>query len=193
MDEKIKLLISQLGEIRIKKDYDISGELASGLEGKVTAFYLATSQKELIKVVQLCREILLPFLIVGSGSKLAGLKSEFGGLLIKNRSDNIRLFGIKGKVSQKGLGVEEASLEVDSGVSLKRLSQFALSQKLIGLDNLIELPGTVGGNFFLPNLRQMIDQTKVLGEDNQVVVKSSTTVSKDDIILSVVLHLKAKA
>ncbi|MBI4036985.1 FAD-binding protein [Candidatus Daviesbacteria bacterium] len=193
MDDKISLLISQLGDNRIKCDSDISEHLQTGLGGKVPAFYIATTTAELIKSIKLCRELKLEFLIFGSGSKMAIADLGVKGLVIRNRSDNLKIFGVKGKVSRLGLGIEEAFLEADSGVSLIKLAEFASDQGLGGLEGLRSTPGTVGGSLYInPLLKEKVNQVKILAPSNTIKQKSYFDLKREDIILSVVFKLKAK-
>ncbi len=184
MDEKIKLLTSELGDLRIRQNEAVSGGVAE-------YFFIATTTRELIKAVTMSRELQVPYSVIGSGSKIT--LSHYPGLLIKNRSDAIRIFGIKGKVSRQGLGVEEASLEVDSGVSIQKLLDYIKSQKLQGLEFLNGVEGTIGGNFYLyPLFKEVVYQIKVLNDDNEIELKLPEKVGRDDLIITVALKLKAK-
>jgi UDP-N-acetylmuramate dehydrogenase len=192
MDEKIKLLISQLGETRIKTDIDLSAYLETGLGGPTRALYIATTTKELIKAIDLCQELQIDFLLIGSGSKMAVPESGFYGLAIKNRSDNLKIFGVKGKASRAGIGIEEAFLEVESGASLSRLSEYADQQGLTGLESLKGISGTIGGSILVdPILREKIYQVKVL-TSGDIIAEPLIKIDKNDIIISVVFKLKAK-
>lgn len=193
MEDKIKLLLRDLGEIRVKVDIDLAEHIQSGLGGLTRAFYIATSQKELIKAVEVCRELRIGYLVIGTGSKIAIASSGFDGLVIKNRNDGIRIFGIRGKVSKLGLGVEEASLEVGSGRSVKSLIEYVNGQGLSGLEQLEHLPGSVGGNFYFNhNVQLLAQQVSVYTKNGAIKTKTGSEVGKDDIILSVVIRLKAK-
>lgn len=193
MEEKIKLLISQLGENRVKRNIDLTEQLETKLGGKAAAFYISTNIRELIKAVELCKELEIDYLIIGSGSKIVLSDDRFEGLVIKNRSDNLRIFGIKGKVSRNGLGIEEALLEAESGASLKRISDYALSQGLGGLESLSLIPGTIGGNFYInPVLQEKTKQVKVLNIACSQEIKQPKEVLKDDVILSAIFQLKSK-
>src|SRR6266542_3434036 len=118
MDDKIKLLTFALGQERVKLNEKLSYHTFSKLGGPAKAFYIATSQKELILALDTSLELKIPYLILGSGTKILPSKNGFEGLVIKNRTSSIKIGGVKGKVSAKGIGVEEALVEVDSGVSL---------------------------------------------------------------------------
>src|SRR5688572_16898882 len=124
MDEKIKLLVTQLGGHRVKTVIEISNKLNSNLGKTVVAFYLATAVSELITSISLCQELKIKYLLIGSGSKIALSKGNFNGLVIKNRTHNLKISGIKGQVSRSGIGVSEALIEAESGVSLKALAEY---------------------------------------------------------------------
>lgn len=193
MEEKIKLLGTQLGKNRLKLNIDLSEQLAT-VRGKIVdALYIATTNRELIKVVELCKELNLPFTIVGSGSKLVIPRGRVRGLVIKNRSDNLKIFGVKGKVTRGGIGVEEAYLEADSGTSLKKLAEFADQEHLTGLKGLRLELGTIGGSFFVSSvLRAKASRVKVLKGNFGLIIKQPMEVSRDEIIISVIFKLKSQ-
>lgn len=192
MEDKIKILINELGEYRIKRDVDLSREIINGKSQKATLFYIATRLNELIKAVQLCQQLNIPYQVVGSGSKILFSKNILSGLMIKNRSDNIKIFGIKGKVFQQGLGIDEAFLEVDSGVSLVKLADFARGQKLTGLEIFQSISGTVGGSLCLPNLLPKIIKIKVLTSKGEIQETLPDEYNPGDIVLTVIFKLLAK-
>lgn len=187
MEEKIKLLISELGEIRVRRDVDLVGGLAK-------AFYIATTTRELIKAIEVCRELKIDYFLIGSGSKVSIFEKEVKGLVIKNRSDNIKISGVKGKVSVIGLGIEEAILEIDSGVTISRLCDFADAQNLMGLEILKGSIGTIGGNLYInPALKSKMEQVKVLTKTGKNKIIKAVDLNQSDVILSVVVKLKTKA
>ena len=133
---KIDLLKSELGGERVKSDINISEHLITKFTGKALGFYIATTTRELIKAITSCRLLKLKFFLIGSGSKVAISKDGFLGLVIKNRADNLKISAIKGKVGRGGIGIEEAFVEADSGVSLDGLSEYASKQNLTGFEGL---------------------------------------------------------
>lgn len=193
MEDRIRLLLQTLGEDRLKINIDLSEYLHTGLGGPVQAFYIATTTRELMRIIELCRDLKLKFLIIGNGTKMAIPEEGLEVVAIKNRSDNIKIFGIKGKISRDGLGIEEAFLEVDSGVSLVRLADYSLKQGLGGLEILNSTLGTVGGSFYVnPMLQSKAHQVKTLTDQGEILIKDPSQVTKEDIILSVVVKLKSK-
>lgn len=190
--EKIALLKSELGELRVKPQLDISSEMQTRLGGVVGGFYIATSERELIKSVELCRELKVKFLLIGTGSKTAIPPEALDLFVIKNRSDNLKIFGIKGKVSREGLGIEEAFIEAQSGISLAGLAEYAKKQKLTGLEDLQTAVGTIGGSFNInKTLREQAHQVNVLTASGNIESKVTNEVLREDIVLSVVFKLKS--
>lgn len=186
-----QLLESILGDNRIKYNVDLSEHLKAG--GSAEAFFIATDIRELIKAVEVCRELKIGFLVIGQGTKVAVAEGGFRGLVIKNRSDNLKVFGIKGKVSKDGIGVEEALIEADSGVSLIRLSEFANLQGLGGLEELMRCVGTVGGSIYINQpIRKKCTQIKVLNRVGGIVEKDIFELDRMDLIISAIFKLKSK-
>lgn len=192
MEDRLKILINYLGDIRVKTDIDVSDQLGSRQGGMVKAFYIATTTRELEKAIECCRELKLNYLIIGSGSKTLFPKKVFTGVVIKNRTSNLKIFGIKGKVSTSGIGIEEALIEADSGVSLERLAGFVKSQGLKGFEEFSAYPGTIGGTWYShQDLRERTEKVKVLNVHGDIQSKDSADVARDDILLSVIFRLKS--
>lgn len=193
MEDKLKLLISQLGKNRVKRDIDLTDHLQTKLGGKASVFYIATTSRELVNVVELCRELQINYLVIGSGSKVVISEGGFLGVVVKNRSDNLKIFGIKGKVSRDGLGVEEALIEAESGASLKKVADYISAQGLGGLEGIENTPGTIGGNFYINSiLQEKTKQLRALNSAGFQKLKLPKEVSREDLILSVIFRLKAK-
>ena len=117
----------------------------------------------------------------------------FDGLVIKNRTKNIQTVSVKGKVTKFGIGVEEAVVEVESGVSIKRWIEYLDSQGLetLGFEN---IPGSIGGNLFLNRfLQNHTKSIKVLDLKSKLErINVSALSLKRHIILSAVFRIKAK-
>ncbi len=139
------------------------------------------------------RQLNLPFFLFGTGSKIMISDLGFNGLVIKNRTKNIRTISVKGKVSKYGLGVEEALVEVDSGVSLSKFAQYLDSQNLSS-KVFINLPGSVGGNLFMSQLLQnLVKSIKVLDSDSDIdEILAFELNLKKHIVLSAVFRIKSK-
>src|SRR5687768_17554437 len=115
MDTKFKLIVDSLGADKFKFNEPIKDYASSGNGGMAKLFFIAFTERELIKIITMCRELKLPFFLFGTGSKIMISDAGFNGLVIKNRTKNFHIVSVKGKVSKFGIGIEEALVEVESG------------------------------------------------------------------------------
>lgn len=193
MDTKIKLLVDTFGKDKFKLKEPLVDYTELKVGGPAEAFFVAVTQQELIRLVGMCQQLKLPCLVFGSGSKMMISDHGFSGLVIKNRTRNIKIISIKGKVSKGGIGVDEALVEVESGVSMNSLVEFLDSQGLRS-GEFVSLPGTVGGNLFInKSLQDKTEKVVVLNKNLRVeqILVGTLNLNKQ-IILSVILKIKAK-
>lgn len=194
MDSKYKLIVDSFGHDRFKFDEPLKDYTALESEGKAKLFFIAFKTTELIKLIRMCRELRLPFFIFGTGSKIMISSSGFPGLVIKNRTSDIQTISIKGKVTKVGIGVEEAMVEVDSGMSVNKFCSYLDSQGLSTIE-ISQLPGSIGGNLFLSKfLQSKVKSIKVLDWASEIEQITADKLSpKKHIILSAVFKVKAKS
>lgn len=192
MDEKIKLIADSFGKDRVKLNESLKDYTTGGYGGVAKLFWIAFNVVEITKMVKMARELKVPFFVFGSGSKIMISDKGFDGVVIKNRTSNIAVLGIKGKVSKGGLGVSEVLVEVESGTSIAKLVEFLKKQNLICQD-LGEIVGTVGGNLFLnANLKRRVKAVKVLDEYSDIEEITMENLNlKKHIILSVIFNFKS--
>ena len=194
MDNRFKLIVDSFGSNRFKFNESLKDYTALKSEGLAKVLFIVFTSSELIKIVKMCRDLKLPFFIFGTGSKIIISNLGFDGLVIKNRTKNIKTVSVKGKVTKTGIGVEEALIEVDSGVSIGKFGEFLDSQNL-SAEGFIGLPGTIGGNLFLSKfLQNMSKSIKVLDSDCEIDEISANNLSlKRHIIISAVFKIKARS
>ncbi len=190
---KYKLIIDSFGKERFKFDEPIKNYTAFNIGGPAKLFFIAFTIQELIKIISQCRDLNLPYFLFGTGSKIMISDQGFDGLVIKNRTKNIQTISVKGKVSRLGIGVEEALIEVESGVSMNKLAEDLDTQNLLS-DGLKGISGSIGGNLFISAfLQNMAKSIKVLDQDSKVEeIEPGTLSPKRHIILSAVFKVKAK-
>lgn len=193
MDSKLKLIVDSLGSNLFKVDENLAEHTALKLGGSAKLFFVATSQKEIIKVIDHCRQLKIPFLIFGTGSKMAVAGSGFAGMVIKNRSQAIKVVSIKGKVSKFGIGVEEAMIEADAGVTMRNFIEF-LDKQGLQSESFIGLPGSLGGNLFINALvQQATEKIKILTPSSKIENISPRNLKLGrEVILSAIFKIKAK-
>lgn len=193
MDEKLRIIAKTFGEEKFKFDEDLKYHTALKKGGFAGLFFVSFSQKELIKLVTVCNELYVPYVVIGTGSKAIFLDKDFNGLVIKNRTRDINTISVKGKVTRAGIGVEEAVLEVDSGVSIDKLVEYLDKEKLSS-EEFKDIPGTIGGNIFVSEILQnRAKSIKVLDLNLEVEqIQPSELSLRNHIVLSVILKIKAR-
>lgn len=117
------------------------------LGGPADSFIEAKTKEELIEAVRYAQEHQLPYVVLGGGSNVLVSDAGFRGLVIKNRTSNVKLIGFAGAVKGegKGLDLKEVVVQADSGVTANYLIRYTLDEGLAGLEEMLGLPGTVGG------------------------------------------------
>lgn len=193
MDSKYKLIVDSFGKDRFKFNEPLKDYTASGVGGPAKVFFIAFISQELVKIVGMCRQLKLPYFLFGTGSKIMISDAGFNGLIIKNRTKNMQTLSVKGKITKFGIGVDEAFVEVDSGVSIKKWVEYLDSQGLESIE-FVNLPGSIGGNLFLSRfLQNRVKSIKVLDLKSQIQQINTDTLSpKGHIIISAVFKIKAK-
>lgn len=193
MDNKYKLIVDSFGKDRFKFNEPLKDYTAHHLGGPAKLFFISFTTSELVKIIKMCRQLKLPFLLFGTGSKMMISDVGFSGLAIKNRTKDIQTVSVKGKVTRYGIGVEEAMVEVDSGVSLNKFCEYLDSQHLES-EGFKSIPGSIGGNLFLNRfLQTKAKSIKVLDLISDIEEISAADLKvRENIILSAVFKIKAK-
>ena len=191
MDEKAKLLADSFGSDKVKLNEPISAHTVLHLGGPAKLFFVATHVQEIIRMAELAKSLKIPVIVFGTGSKMIISDKGFDGVIIKNRTAGIIIVGVKVKVSKEGIGVSEATVEVESGVSTSKLIEFLKKQGL-NTDLLTSVTGSLGGNLFLT--KALLDQTqkiKIIDETGEIaeIEKEDLSLQKH-IILSAVLKFR---
>lgn len=193
MDSKYKLIVDSIGRDKFKFNEPILTYTTLGVGGPAKLFFIAFTTRELIKIINMCRELNLPYFLFGTGSKIMISDSGFDGLVIKNRTKNIQTVSVKGRVSKFGIGIEEALIEVESGVSMKKFAEFLDTQ---GLQSKVfsNLPGSIGGNLLVNNFLQIKAKSiKVLDlKSNIWDIEPKELSLKKHVILSGIFRIKSK-
>jgi len=146
-----QLLSSSLGESRVKYNEPLSRHTYFKLGGPADLFFEAKTQEDLVLAVRSALEFQVPYFVLGGGSNILVRDGGYRGLVIKNKTSDIKLKGFSGSVSSgttgssKRLDLKEVIVEADSGVPANQLIRYTLDQGLAGLENMLGLPGTVGG------------------------------------------------
>lgn len=191
--DKYKLIVDSFGKERFKFNEPIKDYAALGVGGPAKLFFIAFTDTELVKIVDMCRQLKVRFFLFGTGSKIMISDNGFDGLVIKNRTKDIQTISVKGKVTKFGIGVDEALVEVESGVSISRFIEYLDSQGLQSLE-FAGISGSIGGSLFLSKfLQNRIKSIKVLDRESEIRKINIESLSlREHIILSAVFKIKAK-
>lgn len=193
MDNKYKLIADSFGKEKFKFDEMLKNYMAMDVGGPAKLFFIAFKTSEIIKLISMARQINIAVLFFGTGSKLAISDQGFDGLVIKNRTTNIEIVSLKGKATRVGIGVEEALVEVEGGVSINKFVEFLESHNLSS-EEFVNISGSIGGNLFVNRFLQMYCKSiKVLDLNDSIdEIEVSQLSLKKHIILSAVFKIKSK-
>jgi UDP-N-acetylmuramate dehydrogenase len=138
-------LIQALGRDRLKFDEPLSRHTYFKLGGPADLLYVAKTSADLTLAVQSAILYKVPYYVIGGGSNILITDSGYRGLIIVNKSSEIKLKGIAGGVEKGKLNLKEAIVQAQSGVPANLLIRYTLDQGLCGLEDMLGLPGSVGG------------------------------------------------
>lgn len=142
-------LIKTLGEGRVKINEPMSIHTTFKIGGPAKYYFEAQTTEEIIKAVSFCRRKELPYFIFGGGSNLLVSDQGFNGLVIRNKTANIKILGYQGKIQKAKRQIKNLFIEAESGVLMNTLVRHTLEEGLSGLELFLGLPGTVGGAIFI--------------------------------------------
>jgi len=171
-EEKTRKLMKQLERVELNKPLAKYTTLRIG--GPAQFFYEAKTVDELIKSVNLARDLGIKVTILGGGSNVLISDKGIKGLVVRNCTKNIKILEkIKeycdytfpesesesrwkpvkakgGKVSLDDLDYDErgkprVGVVLDSGVPLPFAIEFLIKNQITGLQWFTGIPGTIGG------------------------------------------------
>ncbi len=188
---KIRILEQTLGEERVKVDESLKYHLENETPGHATALYIATSFKELETALNLADELKIPYFLVGAGTKMFISDSGLAGFVIKNRTSSIRVSGVKGKVTPTGIGVEEAMVEADSGVSLQKINDFLKEQGLAQMNFPYVPNSTIGGSLYVSMPLQLMTQKIKVWQEREIIDIDVLDLKRTDLVMSVIFKVRS--
>lgn len=127
-----QVLKKELAEALLENE-PLANYVTMRVGGAADFVYIANSMDDLIKVLKICFENRIPYLMIAGGSNIIPSDAGFPGLAIINGSSNISFIP------------EKSQVIVDSGCVYARLITEAAARGLGGMEWWFGLPGTVGG------------------------------------------------
>lgn len=110
-----------------------------GIGGPADAFFVPVDKGDLIHCLKLCRDIKVPYMVIGNGSNILVRDGGLRGVVISTAM--LRSLEVLEHPSKSG----EVDLLAGSGILMSRLLNFCVGEALTGLEFTTGIPGTVGG------------------------------------------------
>ena len=135
--------------------------------GKADAFLSVRNEEQLKKVVLLCKEYEVPFLVLGNGSNLLVSDNGYRGMVIligKDMSD---------------IRVEGTRVTALAGATLGSVAQAAAKNSLGGMEFASGIPGTIGGAIVMNagaydgEMKMVVEEVRVLTQDGAILTLSN--------------------
>ncbi len=114
----------------------MSGHVSFRLGGCVEVFIVPNSLESLVSTIKFLRNENLPFRVLGNGTNIVPGDGFIETLVVSTE-----------RVSE--LSTDGTKIYASTGVSFKRLCQFALKNGLSGFEKAYGLPGSVGGAIYM--------------------------------------------
>ena len=113
------------------------------LGGPAKLFIIPSSINKIIKVIHLCKEYQIEYFILGNGSNLLVSDEGYNGIIINIHENNFSNLKIK-QVNQNIYHIT-----VGGGMLMRNLAIKMCLLSLSGLEDIIDIPGTIGGGIIM--------------------------------------------
>ncbi|QQZ09776.1 UDP-N-acetylmuramate dehydrogenase [Heyndrickxia vini] len=177
----------------IKTNELLKNHTYTKLGGKADIFLTPTTYEDVQAVVKFAKQENVPFTLLGNGSNLIVKDGGIRGIVILLENFN-------------HISVEENFLTAQSGAAIIDASQYALKEKLTGLEFACGIPGTVGGALFMNagayggEIKDVLAHAIVIdcngeivkrtAEDLELSYRTSNIPEKGDIVLEAIFKLR---
>ena len=111
--------------------------------GPARIFVRPKTIEHLVQVIKICNKNNVFFFVIGNGSNLLVSDKGYNGVLIQIREENFSQLKVEKKDDEHYL------LQVGGGMLMKTLSIESCLLSLTGLEDIIDIPGTVGGGIIM--------------------------------------------
>jgi len=145
--EKVKKEIEEVLGIKCEKEVNLDKFTSFNIGGPADLFCQVNKKEELRKVCQFCIKEKVPFFLLGGGSNILIGDKGIRGLVIRDKTSEIKIVGVKGVKKGKD-DKREFFISCDSGVRVNRLVRYLIEEEVSGMEMFLGLPGTVGAGIF---------------------------------------------
>lgn len=179
---------------RIYREEPMKKHTTFRVGGNADYFVVPKTEKEVERIVGLCKEEGMPYYILGNGSNLLVGDKGYHGVIIQICKE------------MNEISVEDNFLNVQAGALLSRVGNVALEAGLAGFEFASGIPGSMGGAVFMNagayggEMKDILTEVTVLDENNEVRVlkkeelelgyRTSIVAKKGYVVLSAKVELK---
>lgn len=148
-----------------------------GMGGAADYLVETKTVEELVSAIRAANQDGVPYFVLGWGSNVIFDDQGFRGLIIRNLARKVEL--------ENGLIVAE------SGALLSQIIQFAIKNKMVGMEKMMGLPGTIGGavrgnaGAFGLETKDLVEKVEVWNEKTglQILAKNDLEFSYRDSLI----------
>lgn len=161
--------LSRFGEKQVSLRADMSEHTSFKTGGAARLLLQPGSQEETAEAVRLCRELGVPWLVMGNGTNLLVRDEGFDGVVIKMGS----------RLAQITVDTDKAQLRAQAGALLSAAARAAMESALEGLAFAGGIPGSAGGGTWMNagayggELKDVIREITYIAEDGSIQVMSA--------------------
>ena len=131
--------------------------------GPARVFVAPQKEEQLCKAILLCRDLSLPYYLLGNGSNILFADEGWSGVILDASA-------LKSSIQREG-----CTLRAGAGTLLSSLCREALRAGLTGLEFAYGIPGTVGGAVYMNagayggELKDVLTRVRYLNQEGQIV------------------------
>ncbi len=131
--------------------------------GPARVFVMPQEEEQLCKAILLCRDLRLPYYLLGNGSNILFADEGWSGVILDASA-------LKSSIQREG-----CTLRAGAGTLLSSLCREALRAGLTGLEFAYGIPGTVGGAVYMNagayggELKDVLTRVRYLNQEGQIV------------------------
>ena len=131
--------------------------------GPARVFVMPQEEEQLCKAILLCRDLRLPYYLLGNGSNILFADEGWSGVILDTSA-------LKSSIQREG-----CTLRAGAGTLLSSLCREALRAGLTGLEFAYGIPGTVGGAVYMNagayggELKDVLTRVRYLNQEGQIV------------------------
>lgn len=160
--EQLKAGLSAAG-ISYRENEPLAEHCTFKIGGPARVFVMPQEEERLCKAILLCRDLRLPYYLLGNGSNILFADEGWSGVILDTSA-------LKSSIQREG-----CTLRAGAGTLLSSLCREALRAGLTGLEFAYGIPGTVGGAVYMNagayggELKDVLTRVRYLNQEGQIV------------------------